>query len=100
MPVDRLIRSHAAFKSTYFLSEKDLFERLASAGQHPEALVISCSDSRVIPEVILNVKPGQLFVLRNVANLIPRADHPDAAGIRVGREKPVRWDKRLFQATK
>jgi len=48
-----------------------MFERLAHLGQSPRAMVVACSDSRVDPTMIFNVEPGELFILRNVANLVP-----------------------------
>lgn len=49
----------------------ELFDRLAREGQAPEVLFITCSDSRVPPEVITNAEPGDLFVTRNIANVVP-----------------------------
>ncbi len=51
--------------------EQDRYRDLAEAGQSPEIMVIGCCDSRVSPEVIFNARPGELFVVRNVANLVP-----------------------------
>ena len=51
--------------------ERERFEELASTGQKPEIMVIGCCDSRVSPEVIFDARPGELFVVRNVANLVP-----------------------------
>jgi carbonic anhydrase len=51
--------------------EKDVFESLAKSGQSPSALVISCIDSRVIPAMIFDAPPGEMLVVRNVANLVP-----------------------------
>ena len=48
-----------------------MFERLAHVGQSPRAMVVACSDSRVDPTMIFNAEPGELFILRNVANLVP-----------------------------
>ncbi len=50
-----------------------LFKRLAR-GQSPWAMVVSCSDSRVVPELIFDAKPGELFVVRNIANIVPPYD--------------------------
>jgi carbonic anhydrase len=59
------------FKQRHFLPNAEQYEELATYGQTPEAMIISCSDSRVDPETIFGAMPGELFVVRNVANLIP-----------------------------
>jgi carbonic anhydrase len=59
------------FKQRHFLPNAEQYEELATYGQNPEAMIISCSDSRVDPETIFGAMPGELFVVRNVANLIP-----------------------------
>jgi len=59
------------FKQRHFLPNAELYEELATHGQHPEAMIISCSDSRVDPETIFGAKPGELYVARNIANLVP-----------------------------
>ncbi|HXX04037.1 MAG TPA: carbonic anhydrase, partial [Xanthobacteraceae bacterium] len=51
--------------------EQDRYRELAEAGQSPEVMVIGCCDSRVSPEVIFDARPGELFVVRNVANIVP-----------------------------
>jgi carbonic anhydrase len=51
--------------------EQDRYRELAETGQSPEVMVIGCSDSRVSPEVIFDARPGELFVVRNVANIVP-----------------------------
>ncbi len=51
--------------------ERARFEEMAENGQKPEIMVIACCDSRVSPEVIFDARPGELFVVRNVANLVP-----------------------------
>jgi carbonic anhydrase len=68
--IDRFLSGHREFTDTLGDHEKGLLRELAG-GQKPEAVVISCSDSRVIPEWITNAGPGALFVVRNIANLIP-----------------------------
>ena len=59
------------FKQRHFLPNAEQYEELATYGQTPEAMIISCSDSRVDPETIFGAMPGELFVVRNVANLVP-----------------------------
>jgi carbonic anhydrase len=59
------------FKHRHFVPNADHYEELATYGQSPEVMVISCSDSRVDPETIFSAMPGELFVVRNVANLVP-----------------------------
>jgi carbonic anhydrase len=67
----RLIDGYQAFRTTRLSTEQERFRELAESGQQPEIMVIGCCDSRVSPEVIFNARPGELFVLRNVANLVP-----------------------------
>jgi len=67
----RLIDGYSAFKSGRLQSEQQRYRDLAERGQSPEILVIGCCDSRVSPEVIFDAGPGELFVIRNVANLAP-----------------------------
>jgi carbonic anhydrase len=68
--LDRLIEGYREFRSGRWPDERKLYEALA-ADQRPETFVISCCDSRVDPATIFNAKPGELFVARNVANLVP-----------------------------
>ncbi|WP_459615931.1 carbonic anhydrase [Bordetella sp. 2513F-2] len=74
----RLTDGYQAFLRGRFLSERSRYETLAEKGQQPEILVIGCCDSRVSPEVIFDAGPGELFVIRNVANLVPPCE-TDAA---------------------
>ena len=67
----RLIDGYGAFASGRLQSEQDRYRELAERGQTPEIMVIGCCDSRVSPEVIFDARPGELFVVRNVANLVP-----------------------------
>jgi carbonic anhydrase len=68
----RLKNGYRAFLDGRFVKERSRYELLAEAGQQPEIMVISCIDSRVSPEVIFDASPGELLVVRNVANLVPR----------------------------
>lgn len=61
------------FQREVYPQYRELFEKLAT-GQSPEALVITCSDSRVDPSLFTNANPGQLFVLRNAGNFVPKYD--------------------------
>lgn len=65
------------FRRIYFKESPELFEHLKTA-QKPQTLVIACSDSRVDPAILMQVEPGDIFVIRNVANLVPPYE-PDSA---------------------
>lgn len=67
----RLREGYTAFSTGRLPQERQRFEDMARDGQRPEIMVIACCDSRVSPEVIFDARPGELFVVRNVANLIP-----------------------------
>ena len=68
---DRLLNGYRDFMSGRYAEEHDRYEELADTGQKPEILVIACCDSRAAPETVFNSGPGELFVIRNVANLVP-----------------------------
>lgn len=59
------------FEKRVFPSQNDLYARLVADGQSPKALMISCADSRVVPEHIMQAAPGDLFVCRNAGNIVP-----------------------------
>jgi len=67
----RLLEGYRAFKAGRWPEERAHYEELAHLGQHPEYLVIACSDSRADPATIFSAAPGELFVVRNVAGIVP-----------------------------
>jgi carbonic anhydrase len=74
----RLIEGYRTFLAARLPTEQNRFRELADQGQKPETMVIGCCDSRVSPEVIFDAAPGELFVVRNVANLVPAYTHDGA----------------------
>lgn len=74
--MDRLLEGYARFRRTRWHEQRDLYQQLAE-GQTPRLLVIACSDSRVDPAQIFDVAPGELFVVRNVAALVPPCEQGD-----------------------
>jgi carbonic anhydrase len=69
--MDRLIEGYRRFRSDVWPGERKRYEALATKGQRPETLVVACSDSRVDPASVFGAGPGELFVVRNVAGLVP-----------------------------
>jgi carbonic anhydrase len=67
----RLVDGYRAFLEDRLPVELSRFKKLAVIGQQPEVMIIGCCDSRVSPEIIFDAHPGELFVVRNVANLVP-----------------------------
>ena len=68
--MQKLVQGIHHFQANIFRSQRELFERLAD-GQRPDALFITCSDSRINPNLITQTEPGDLFILRNAGNIIP-----------------------------
>lgn len=66
-----LLDGYQAFKQGRFETEQERYRHLAETGQRPETLIIACCDSRAAPETIFNASPGEVFVVRNVANMVP-----------------------------
>jgi carbonic anhydrase len=74
-----LIAGIHSFQQEGFQSQRTLMERLAVEGQRPQIALVSCSDSRVLPEMFTQAAPGDIFLIRNAGNIVP-ADGGDAPG--------------------
>ena len=69
--IDRLVEGYRTFRRGTWEPNRSLYQKLADQGQSPKIMIIGCCDSRVDPAVIFGAGPGELFVVRNVANLVP-----------------------------
>jgi carbonic anhydrase len=69
--LEEFFAGYRQFRAEIWPERRKLFEALARDGQRPRALVICCSDSRVDPAMVFGAAPGELFIIRNVANLVP-----------------------------
>ncbi len=69
--MDALIAGYRRFRARTWRNQRTRFEELSELGQKPRALVIACSDSRTDPQMVFDAAPGELFVIRNIANLVP-----------------------------
>ncbi len=67
--MDKVIKGIAKFKEKGFEERRELFKTLAT-GQSPEVLFITCSDSRIDPNLITHTEPGDLFIIRNAGNIV------------------------------
>ena len=70
-PIERLIAGFRALHARYYEQRPELMQELAARGQSPDVMLIACSDARVDPALLLGSEPGELFMVRNIANLIP-----------------------------
>src|SRR5689334_2523209 len=87
--MDELIEGYRRFRDSSWPEHRQRFTELAEKGQRPHTLVIACSDSRVDPQMIFGAGPGELFIVRNVAALVPpyqpdQAYHGTSAALEFG----------------
>ncbi len=87
--MDSLLAGYRRFRETGWPERRKVFESLAEVGQRPRAMVIACVDSRVDPAMIFDAGPGELVIVRNVANLVPpyapdNAFHGTSAAVEMG----------------
>jgi len=71
---ERLIEGFRRFREQHFTENDALYRQLVTEGQAPKIMVVACCDARVDPAIVLDCAPGDLFVIRNVANLVPPAE--------------------------
>lgn len=79
--IKKLVSGFSDFRTRYFKERQDLYRSLVKQGQKPKVAVIACADSRVDPAIVLQVEPGDIFAIRNVANLVPPYEVDDEGDV-------------------
>lgn len=75
--IQSLIDGYKQFRQQHFITSDQLYRDLVAFGQNPKAIIVACSDSRVDPAILTNCHPGDLFVARNIANMVPPCESSD-----------------------
>lgn len=91
----RVLRGFEHFHDCFFEGDSQLYERLVSEGQSPRVMVIACSDSRSDPALLTEAQPGDLFVIRNVAALVPAYEAPQ--GVPKGTSAAIEFGVRALE---
>ena len=78
---EKLIEGYKAFYQKYFQNDTSLYADLNIVGQRPKTLIVACSDSRVDPAILTQAAPGDIFIIRNVANLVPSYENGTKGGV-------------------
>ncbi len=87
--LSKILQGYQRFREKYALGDQSVMQSLAHHGQQPQIMVVACCDSRVDPALILQCDPGDLFVVRNIANIVPpyekdKAHHGTSAALEFG----------------
>jgi carbonic anhydrase len=71
VPLERLLAGVRKFRREVYPSQKEMYEQVMREPQHPHTLIVTCADSRIDPEMLTQSSPGEIFVTRNIGNLVP-----------------------------
>ncbi|NKB46810.1 MAG: carbonic anhydrase [Legionellales bacterium] len=75
---EKILQGYQQFRKRYAQADDSIMQLLSRRGQHPEFMIVACCDSRVDPALILQCEPGELFIVRNVANIVPPYENDES----------------------